>query len=267
MIKRYEIRLELAINADFPRGNNACGFVWKLPLTADFQIDASAWVKDPKSFQVSRFWESEQDVQGHMVQRSEGVWYMEYSDGEQEPVFQLDNEKLLPGEFIDIRDHGNLMHIFKVVSITAIESELPGIDLNYRAPADAESDADYYEVKLAIQDTDYQAFLGSEYTFTLALTEDGHIDLAEWERDSSNWQAAYSNPSGKSRLGDFVASGHIWYVHFKGEEESYELIKQMEQQDLRVQSEDVSPVMIRDCSGHWHSYKVTSCSPLKPDGD
>jgi len=118
----YETRLELAINPDYPGGSKQCGYELKIPLTEEFYIDQSVYEDHSKLFQVTRFWENELDRKGKIVQRGKHVWHLEFKNGEKEPIFQFEKERLLPGEFVDIRDHGEQMHVFKVVSLTSLES-------------------------------------------------------------------------------------------------------------------------------------------------
>lgn len=257
-MKLFEVRLELTVNPGHPIGNRLCGYTWLLPLDGNYQIDVEAWEKNPELFTVTRFWDSESDREGQLARTLNGSWCITYQDGDQEPVFQLEQEKLLPGEFVDIRDHGDQMHIFQIVSTSFVSMEASQQSHGDGIVKNTGGDAVYYEIKLSIKQSDNESFLGSEYLLTLALDENGKVDLAEWERNGSKWRATYTDSSGNKSEGNLVASNHVWYIHLSTPVETYELIKRMESQDFLATHSDLNPLLIRDRLGHWHEYSVLS---------
>jgi len=117
----FEVRLELAVNPDYENGSDKCGYMLQLPLTEDYFIDEAAYEKHAERFKVTRYWENEPERSGRLVRKWKHTWHLEYTNNEIEPIFQLDKERLVLGEFIDIRDHGNRMHVFKIVSLSSME--------------------------------------------------------------------------------------------------------------------------------------------------
>ena len=103
--------------------SSRCGYVLEVPLTAQRTIDSANWRDHQQQYRVRRFWVGESDQNGHLVLNNK-VWYFEYDSFAvaREPTFQLGREQFVVGEFIDLRDHGGDMHIFKVVEVNALDN-------------------------------------------------------------------------------------------------------------------------------------------------
>lgn len=119
----YRIRLQLTGTGKVPQAVEQCGYELEIPLTKELHIDAESWSKNRDIYKVTRFWVKEETRRGHLERQLNHVWYFEYSeDGvRSEPTFQLDKEEFYVGQFINLRDHGGEMHIFKVTEVTALE--------------------------------------------------------------------------------------------------------------------------------------------------
>lgn len=260
-VKLFEVVLELVVNHAHPHGTGECRYRLCLPLTEHFHVDSSAWDLCPDEFNVTRYWNDGTEVNGKIVRRRPHAWYFVYANGEQEPIFQLEKERLLPGEFLDIRDHGEKMHIFRVVSVKVLEHISLAAST---APADTKSSlsADYYTVNLSLLDNDYQSFLGLNYQLTVALYSIGYVNYPEWKNNPQLWRARRIDASGEVHSGNIVATLHVWYIHFDEPTSGYELIKQMEKINFLSSPSEQQVVNIRDSVGHWHNLKIDSCEKL-----
>jgi hypothetical protein len=114
------IRLELARHKEWPNGNPNCGYQFRAPLAADSHIDADAWRADKNAATVHRFWEGEDDENGHLIHTRHRTWAFSYEAGEEDdtPFFRFDSKAFVAGEYVSITEHDGHDYTFKVVSVT-----------------------------------------------------------------------------------------------------------------------------------------------------
>jgi hypothetical protein len=67
------VTLHLARCADYPVGNDRCGYTFVAPLTPDGHLDAGTWHSQRERCYVRRFWEGEPDRVGHLLHRPGGT--------------------------------------------------------------------------------------------------------------------------------------------------------------------------------------------------
>lgn len=116
MLKK--IRLELARNPKFPEGSRNHGYEIVAPLTGDGHLDVDAWTKAKDKCTVRRFWQGEDDEQGH-IERKRNRWVFSYAPGDDddEPIFRLGDHVFKPGEYISITEHSGEQFTFLVASV------------------------------------------------------------------------------------------------------------------------------------------------------
>lgn len=116
------IRLELARDPDFPSGSNKRGYEFTAPLDADGKIDPKAWVSQRDKCRVRRFWEDDQDEVGHLVRKPGGRWAFHYDihgdEDDDETGYRFGDHPFVPGEYVSIMEHDDVMRTFRVVSVT-----------------------------------------------------------------------------------------------------------------------------------------------------
>jgi len=117
MMKR--IRLELARNPKFPQGSRNHGYEIVAPLTADGHLDLHAWPKVKDKCTVRRFWQGEDDENGH-IERKRNRWVFSYAPGDDddEPIFRLGDHVFKPGEYISITEHSGEQFTFLVATVS-----------------------------------------------------------------------------------------------------------------------------------------------------
>ena len=112
------IRLELARTREFPEGSVSRSYLLRLPLDADGKVDAAAVIRDPAQATVRRFWPSEPDMIGYVVQTPNG-WAFSYEPGEEddEKIFHLESHPLRLGEYITVTEPDGSKLPFRVASL------------------------------------------------------------------------------------------------------------------------------------------------------
>jgi hypothetical protein len=113
------IRLELARTKDKPDGDNAIGYEFAAPLTADGHLDADGWKQDKDRCTVRRFWRGQDDETGLLVHTRGGRWAFSYAAGsdDDEPIFKFDKHRFALGEYVSITEHDGEIRPFKVISV------------------------------------------------------------------------------------------------------------------------------------------------------
>jgi hypothetical protein len=115
------IRLELARDHDFPQGSREHGYEFTVPLDGEGRIDASAWKDKRDLCRVRRFWKGEEDEIGHVIRRTSGDWAFLYDlEGDPDDIetgYRLGQESFVPGEYVSIKEHDEVMRTFRVVTV------------------------------------------------------------------------------------------------------------------------------------------------------
>lgn len=111
--------LELAREAGHPLGDRQHGYHLYVPLTDDGHIDAAAWREQRSACRVRRFRPGSDEAHGRLVHGPGGRWILTYGPSEDagdEVGFRLDEERLVPGEYVSIREDDGKLHTFQVIS-------------------------------------------------------------------------------------------------------------------------------------------------------
>lgn len=113
------IRLELARTPEFPQGSAARGYEFHAPLTRDGHIDATAFRSSREACTVRRFWPGEADRMGSLHHTRNHAWVFSYAPGteDDEAFHRLDRHRFAIGEYVTIREPGEVEHTFRVVSV------------------------------------------------------------------------------------------------------------------------------------------------------
>lgn len=116
-----KIRIEMARSHEFPVGSVLHGYEFVAPLDKSGHIDADEWHKHRTQCRVKRFWEGEPDEVGHLVRKPGGSWAFHYDIhgdvNDDESGYRFQNHTFAAGEYISIREHGEDLKTFKVVSV------------------------------------------------------------------------------------------------------------------------------------------------------
>lgn len=120
-MKLKRIRLELARDHDFPSGSSAHGYEFTAPLDNDSKIDSAGWHEKRDQCRVRRFWGHDADEIGHLVRKPGGAWAFHYDilgdAGDDETGYRFGDEVFVPGEYVSINEHDDVMRTFRVVSV------------------------------------------------------------------------------------------------------------------------------------------------------
>lgn len=114
-----KIRLELGRTAEFVTGSALRGYELIAPLDADGILDVAAWRDDRARAKVRRFWEGEPDAHGELIHTRHRSWAFSYEPGEDDdtPLFRLEKHRLVPGEYVSIREEDGETLPFKVIAV------------------------------------------------------------------------------------------------------------------------------------------------------
>ena len=119
-----KIRLELARDPDFPSGSPRHGYEFAAPLDADGKIDAAEWASLRDKCRVVRFWEGEEDEIGHLTRKPGGSWAFHYDingdEDDDETGYRFSDHAFVPGEYVSIMEHDDVLRTFRVVRIAAV---------------------------------------------------------------------------------------------------------------------------------------------------
>lgn len=122
----YKIRLELARDQNFPEGSSRHGYEFVAPLDAQGLLDPVSWKGCRERCRVRRFWADEEDEKGHLRRKPGGAWAFHYDihgdTGDDEGGYRLSSHKFVPGEYVSIREHDNVLRTFRVVRVEDISS-------------------------------------------------------------------------------------------------------------------------------------------------
>lgn len=117
------VRLELARDHDFPNGSREHGYEFAAPLDEDGRLLLDDWRKSSTRCRVKRFWPGEKDEIGLLVNRK-GGWAFDYNPEDtedDEPGFKFESHRIVPGEYISIREHGGTMRTFRIVWVRDLD--------------------------------------------------------------------------------------------------------------------------------------------------
>ena len=113
------IRLELARGPEFPEGSARRGYEFVAPLGRDGHIDAAAWTEHRARCTVRRFWEGEDDLEGHLVRHGSG-WAFHYAgkagEAGDEPGYKFASHAFIPSQYVSITEQDGRLRTFKVIA-------------------------------------------------------------------------------------------------------------------------------------------------------
>lgn len=119
------VRLELARCHEFPNGSQSHGYDFIVPIGDHGHIDLEAWRLVLDRCRVKRFWGSEPDEVGHVVHKRGGVWAFHYDirgdAAHDEPGYHFETHKLIPGEYVSIKEQDGVLRTFFVKSVVAVD--------------------------------------------------------------------------------------------------------------------------------------------------
>jgi len=107
------IRLELAGTSSFPTGSVSRGFLIRLPLKDNGSIDEATLARAPERATVRRFWSTEPDESGRIVQ-VDGHWALRCNGS---PDRVLSDRHFGLGEQVAVIDSNGAPLPFRVASI------------------------------------------------------------------------------------------------------------------------------------------------------
>ena len=121
-----KIRLELARDPEFPSGSREHGYEFTAPLDENGRIDPKAWPKSRDRCRVRRFWGGDGEEIGHLLRKPGGAWAFHYDilgdADDDETGYRFGNETFVPGEYVSINEHDDVMRTFRVIRVL----DLPG---------------------------------------------------------------------------------------------------------------------------------------------
>lgn len=114
------IRLELARTPEFPEGSAAHGYEFVAPLDARGHLDSREWFETKGACTVRRFWATEPDEHGSLIQRKDGTWAFSYGAGEadDEPIFRFDRHLFVEGETVTVTEHDGVARPFRIAQVS-----------------------------------------------------------------------------------------------------------------------------------------------------
>jgi hypothetical protein len=120
-----KIRLELARDHDFPDGSRDRGYEFTAPLADDCRISDSGWKSLRDRCRVRRFWSGEPDEVGHLIRKPGGSWAFHYDllgdADDDETGYRFGNHQFVPGEYVSIKEHDDVLRTFKVMMVQPLE--------------------------------------------------------------------------------------------------------------------------------------------------
>ena len=121
-----KIRLELARDPDFPAGSSRHGYEFTAPLNDEGRIDPDGWKAHRSQCRVYRFWEGEDDAVGHLTRKPGGRWAFHYDihgdEDDDETGYRFSDHAFVPGEYVSIMEHDDVLPTFRVVSVVPVRS-------------------------------------------------------------------------------------------------------------------------------------------------
>lgn len=119
-----KVTLQAARSKEFPEGSSRHGYEFLAPLTETGRIDLEAWKSRRAECFVHRFWGDEPPQRGLLAHRPGGrggsTWAFEYGSvadrGDEEAGYRFGDHDFRVGEYVSIREEGELMP-FKVVEV------------------------------------------------------------------------------------------------------------------------------------------------------
>jgi hypothetical protein len=116
------VQLELAREPGHPFGDPGHIYHLYVPLTNEGHIDVDEFRKHHHICRVRRHRPGEPEAHGRIVHGPGGRWMFDYDDNtdrDNELAFRHQDERLVPGEYVSIREDDGRLHTFQVVAVRA----------------------------------------------------------------------------------------------------------------------------------------------------
>ena len=118
------ISLQLARCREFPQGNPRDGYEMVAPLDETGRLDTEAWHAQRDHCRVRRLAPDGATRHGRLIHRAGGAggasWIFDYddrSDADDEGGFRLDSHRMVPGEYVSIKDAGGRLRTYAVMAV------------------------------------------------------------------------------------------------------------------------------------------------------
>ncbi len=119
-----KVRLELARDHDFPSGSRIHGYEFTAPVDDDGHILPEEWRGNRDRCRVRRFWGDDPDEVGHLIRKPGGAWAFHYDingdEDDDETGYRFGNHSFLPGEYVSIKEHDDVLRTFRVISVAPV---------------------------------------------------------------------------------------------------------------------------------------------------
>ena len=109
------ICLELGRTDEFPAGSVSRGYLLRLPLGDNDQVDGASVVEKPHRATVRRYWSTEPDEAGQIL-RSGDDWAM-LCNGKPARILELDAQPLRLGQLVSVTEPDGATLPFRIASI------------------------------------------------------------------------------------------------------------------------------------------------------
>jgi hypothetical protein len=121
-LTRVVLRLGRNPDEGYPDGDDHFGYVLQAPLDKDGFLDQDLWRAKRAEATVRRFHTHEPPATGWIRCRGENwyFWYDQEEEGPDEPVYKLAAHRLVPGEYVTIREADGTQLTFRVAEVQPI---------------------------------------------------------------------------------------------------------------------------------------------------
>lgn len=121
-LTRIVLRLGRNPDAGYPDGNDDYGYVIHAPIDRDGKLDPVQWREAKGDCTVRRFHPHESAADGWLRHRGDNwyFWYDEAEEGPAEPLFKLGSHRLLPGEYVTVREGDGDALTFRVAEAVRV---------------------------------------------------------------------------------------------------------------------------------------------------
>jgi hypothetical protein len=111
--------MELGRSEGFPDGSHLHGYEFVAPLTREGHIDMTAWKSAKPKCVVRRFWGDAPEETGQLRHVGRG-WRFDYDAADaanDEPLFKLDNHRIVPDAYLSVTEHDGVRRPFRIVEL------------------------------------------------------------------------------------------------------------------------------------------------------
>jgi len=120
----FRVHMHLARSPEYPDGSKVHGYEIVLPLNISMQLDPKAWREHARECVVRRFWQGEPTRRG-VLRHAGHSWFVDYdlkSEGDEEPLFKLEDHKVQQGEYLSITEQDGETRTFLITSVSPVSA-------------------------------------------------------------------------------------------------------------------------------------------------